>query len=373
MEESIDANKVLPQNLIIKSAENKLLSIGLIYRTNNNSNVFRGILYNPLFIFTIISIVIIKLFIGLLLPEDNAYIFKIIGDFTYFLGIRIYCNIAGILWFSLAIISQLVYYYNYKNDIKPTFLKVFQMMSGLVSPKSIGLTNKQQIYKLVKQTNTLFVLNQINNELIIPMITFFISFVPLIMNCTIYEIIIYSIPHSIIFSMTCYYSFYINVWQVIYFYIVCRYIKIKLSEINEILSNNIRKHKRTNRIYLSKILFQLNLIYSEINEYNTSFWSKYLLSIWLILGSVINLTLYFLLFFKFNLIMKTLFAYVLSLIIMKFVFIMNTASSVNYEANKSYKLLNSIMVFNNRINRKNTIKSNLKVMSINSQILSPIK
>ena len=205
------------------------------------------------------------------------------------------------------------------------------------------------------------------------MITFFISFVPLIMNCTIYEIIIYSIPHSIIFSMACYYSFYINVWQVIYFYIVCRYIKIKLSEINEILSNNIRKHKRTNRIYLSKILFQLNLIYSEINEYNTSFWSKYLLSIWLILGSVINLILYFVLFFKFNLIMKSLFAYILLLIIMKFVFIMNTASSVNYEANKSYKLLNSIMVFNNRINRKNTIKSNLKVMSINSQILSPIK
>ena len=167
MEESIDANKVLPQNLIIKSAENKLLSIGLIYRTNNNSNVFRGILYNPLFIFTIISIGIIKLFIGLLLPEDNAYIFKIIGDFTYFLGIRIYGNIAGILYFSLAFISQLIYYYNYKNDIKPTFLKVFQMMSGLVSPKSIGLTNKEQIYKLVKQTNTLFVLNEINNEFII--------------------------------------------------------------------------------------------------------------------------------------------------------------------------------------------------------------
>ena len=74
--ESIDVNKVLPQNLIIKSAENKLLSIGLIYRTNNNSNGFHSILYNPLFIFTIISIGIIKLIVSLLLPEENAIYFQ---------------------------------------------------------------------------------------------------------------------------------------------------------------------------------------------------------------------------------------------------------------------------------------------------------
>ncbi len=87
----------MPQSLIIKTAENKLLSIGLIFKTNNESNVFRGIFYNPLFIFTIIWILIIKIFVALIIPEDNVYILKIIGDFAYFLGIKIYFYTAGIL------------------------------------------------------------------------------------------------------------------------------------------------------------------------------------------------------------------------------------------------------------------------------------
>jgi hypothetical protein len=42
------------------------------------------------------------------------------------------------------------------NGIKPTFLKVFEMMSGLVSPNSIGLTNAGQIRKLITKTKVLF-------------------------------------------------------------------------------------------------------------------------------------------------------------------------------------------------------------------------
>ena len=205
--ESIDVNKKLPQNLIIKSAENKLLSIGLIFRNNVNGNEFRSILYNPIFIFSIMSIGMTKMMVSLLLPEDHEYIFKIIGDWIYLLGIRIYGNTAGVLYISLAIISQIIYYYNYKNDIKPTFLKVFQMMSGLVSPKSIGLTNKEQIYKILKLSKILFNLCNYNTLFIIPLMAFLINFVTYIMKCTLIETIIYGIPHSILFSMCCYYMF----------------------------------------------------------------------------------------------------------------------------------------------------------------------
>ena len=121
----------------------------------------------------------------MIFSEENYKIFVIIGDFIYFLGIRRYGNIGGGLYFVLAMISQIIYYYNYKNDIKPTFLKVFEMMSGLVSPKSIGLTNKEQIYNLVKQTKTLFIFCEYNLDLIIPIFIFFISFVPLIKHCTL--------------------------------------------------------------------------------------------------------------------------------------------------------------------------------------------
>ncbi len=107
----------------------------------------------------------------------------------------------------------------------------------------------------------------------------------------------------------------------------------------------------------------LNSIYSEINEYNTKFWSKYLLSIWLIMGSVIKMTLVIIIFIQTNII-KIAFTYGLLLLIPMFLFIINTASSVNYEANKSYILLNSIMASNamHYINNIFVIKNKFKVI-----------
>ena len=67
--------------------------------------------------------------------------------------------------------------------------------------------------------------------------------------------------------------------------------------------------------------------------------------------------------------------YAACLLIICFVLIMNTASSVNYEANKSYKLLNSLMAYQLRgriMNKRNSkrfskyylIRSNIKVTNI---------
>ena len=164
--------------------------------------------------------------------------------------------------------------------------------------------------------------------------------------------------------------FSINFWQMLYFYILCRYIVIKLNELNNKLSNNITKHLRTNSRYLRNTLFLLNSIYSEINEYNESFWSKYLLSIWLLLGSVITICLYVIFFTEINTFAKYLIGYFVIIIIITFLLIINTVSSVNYEANKSYKLLNSYMVFKIRAHSKINIRKKIKVMIIILQILS---
>ena len=163
---NFDPNVILPQNVIISSAENNLYRIGLCLTSRNDLN--RNKLHNPLLIFSVNLIVFIKCLISLFSPNDYKYLFIIIGDFSYLLGIRIYLIITVFLYILLAITSQLIYYYNYKNDIKPTFLKVFEMMSGLVSPKSIGLTNEKQIYKLIKLSKKLFIIC----ELVINIISF---------------------------------------------------------------------------------------------------------------------------------------------------------------------------------------------------------
>jgi hypothetical protein len=70
--------------------------------------------------------------------------------------------------------------------------------------------------------------------------------------------------------------------------------------------------------------------------------SKYLLTIWLILGSQIVTSLYCLLFVK-DIIPKLIIGYAFTLWVLTFLFVINNASSINYEAKKSYKLLNSFM------------------------------
>src|SRR6201995_4702777 len=49
--------------------------------------------------------------------------------------------------------SQLINYYNYMNGRKPTDLKVFHMISGFISPKSIGINDRKLVIKLCKICN----------------------------------------------------------------------------------------------------------------------------------------------------------------------------------------------------------------------------
>ncbi len=58
--------------------------------------------------------------------------------------------------------------------IKPTYFKVFEMMSGLVSPKSIGLTDNEEIYKMLKLYKILFKICELNARKIAPTIGFLI-------------------------------------------------------------------------------------------------------------------------------------------------------------------------------------------------------
>ena len=171
--ESFDANKLLPQNIIIKSAETHSYRIGLSFDSLNY--VKRDILHNPLLIFIITTIGILKVIIQWLLPDDNPQIFHISRRLHLFSWNQTSSVYRLLFYMLLSLTSQIIYYYNYKNDIKPTFLKVFQMMSGLVSPKSIGLTNKEQIYKLVKTSKRLFTIFEFISKILNPLIVFLLN------------------------------------------------------------------------------------------------------------------------------------------------------------------------------------------------------
>jgi hypothetical protein len=100
-------------------------------------------------------------------------------------------------------------------------------MSNLVSPKSFGLTNEGGVYNLIRISKILFLSVKLNNEIIIPIFTFLLYFIPFIMNCSLMNLIVFGIPHSFPASLSTYYMYDINTWQVIYFYLICRYIEIR--------------------------------------------------------------------------------------------------------------------------------------------------
>jgi hypothetical protein len=307
------------------------------------------------------------------MTEDNERISIIIGDFSHFFGLRIHYNLGSGLVYLLALTSQLIYFYNYMKGIKPTYFKVFEMMSGLVSPKSIGLTNKEEIYKMLKVYKITFKICELNAGKVVPIIGFLINIIPYAMNCSIGDTILYGIPHSLIYGCGAHHVFNIIVWQVVYYYFICRYLKIKLKKSNELISQTLKKSQKTSLLSIERVINSLNSSYVEIADYSKNFWSKYLLTIWLILGSQTVTALYCVLFVK-DIIFKLIIGYAFVAWVLTFLFVINTASSVNYEANKSYKLLNIFMATNRsgfvRYKTRNTL---IKFRSIKIKVKIRIK
>ncbi len=170
--------------------------------------------------------------------------------------------------------------------------------------------------------------------------------IPYLMNCTVMDIIFYGIPHTILFSLMCHYVHCINIWQIVYFIIICHYLKVRIRELNKNILL-INKVKRDDKEY-ERIHRSLSSVYSEINEYNSNFWSNYMLTIWFVFGTDVDAVLYCALFSEVNIVCEIVFKFGFILLLTNFIFIINTASSVHFEAKKSFKLLNKLMACNQR-------------------------
>jgi hypothetical protein len=92
----------------------------------------------------------------------------------------------------------------------------------------------------------------------------------------------------------------------------------------------------------------LNSIISEINTYNNDLWSKYLMIVLMFVIMILDLVLFEGVFGKMSFFFKMILLYAWSLLFLLLISLINTASSVSFEANKSYKLLNKLLITNNK-------------------------
>jgi hypothetical protein len=149
--DDLNADKPLPPVIAINSAQSLLYRIGLSLFSFGSQT--RNRFQNPFFISFIISIQILKSITAILMKEDKFRLL-LVGDNAYFLNGRYILNSAIITWGSLALFSQSLHYWKYYKNESPSYLKPFEMICGSVSPKSIGLINREDINQLLKKSKS---------------------------------------------------------------------------------------------------------------------------------------------------------------------------------------------------------------------------
>jgi hypothetical protein len=351
---NFDPKVLLPKDKIINTAGTHLYRIGLSLFTNGFKK--RNRFYNPMFIFLLSLSALIRALISLSIPDSEEFMFLIIGDFSYIFGLKTHWNLYIILLTLLAIISQIINYIDYKNKTKPLYLKPFKMMSGLISPQTIGFTEEKDVNKILRDSTILFNLCHLITDLIIPLGTIITVNTTFGLKCTLMQMIIFVFPHSLHYALYVHSVHNIIFWQLIYFHLICYYLKTKLKNLNEKLKTNaIMKSKNFNPLNIMK---SLNSVYSEITEYDQKYWSKFLFLFWILFTLIINTFLYSALFGKLNIIVGLIFKLGIIMLICALLLVISTASSVNSEANKSYKLLNSslFLIYRKRIKLSTRMK-----------------
>ena len=116
---------------------------------------------------------------------------------------------------------------------------------------------------------------------------------------------------------------------------------LKLNLLNGKLKSIIISNERLRYWKVIAIIRGYYEIHSEINEYNSNYWSKFLCIFWFNMSSVISL-IFFVQLFSGNYFFKLLVIPLIFLFSGFLLFIIHISSDIYIESNNSYQLLNSL-------------------------------
>ena len=332
----IKSNKVLLPNMAIDSIEDILFSIGLCHQSVKDGTK-RSLFFNPKLI---LFIVINNLFMQTMsVFTDDEFTHLLLNELGHGIGISFFNSILNIIFSLMTLFSQSVYYWNYKRGIEPTFVRVFQVMSGSITPSSVGLTNERQVKQLLSIAKWVKPLLR-SNKIIIPIVIIAFILINYLCSKTKITVIILS-PYLFIYSsIWTFHAINLLSIQLLLFYMICKYFIIKLKELNQ----RMRNSKVINSNKIQNILYSYDKLYREINEYNTTYWSKFLSNIWFFFGVLIVLLIFITFFSNAPFIYSVITIYYAIFFTLLYLFIMTITSSLNSEANKSYKIFNTFYV-----------------------------
>ena len=213
------------------------------------------------------------------------------------------------------------------------------MIAGLITPQSIGLYDRDIVYKLLQLYKTSMRVSKIM-LFFCTCFGFFIPFLLFYPNFSIIKIIFIVIPMSIAIMFWAHHLFKLLNNQTIYYCIIAYYLRIKIKSYNNIIEDNNRNNRKFS--FIRKVVNNLNFVYLEINDYNNNFWSKYLFLFWISIVAMLSTA--------FNIAFTSKFISIKIFIIIDvtigsllLLFIIYISSAIYMEANKTYNLLNSYL------------------------------
>ena len=143
----IKINRRLPEELIIPSIDDILYSIGLCH-SSVREDPKRSKLHNPIVIaFVVFTQLVMKI---IALFTDDELLLSILTEFCHLLELIFHPSVMIIIISIIILFSQWVYFSNHRMGVKPTFIVVLGVMSGSVTPLSVGLTHETQVRQLLK-------------------------------------------------------------------------------------------------------------------------------------------------------------------------------------------------------------------------------
>ena len=145
----------IPVDMRVESASRHLYIRGLSHIQNGPEK--RHFIYNPKLIIGVLITHLIKNIVLITTSGDvNRRLVTVLADYNYYLKIQLVLNVVLILGNMLALSTLIIYWLNYNQGIAPTFLRVFDMISGHISPKDIGLTSEAKVVSLVRRADFMF-------------------------------------------------------------------------------------------------------------------------------------------------------------------------------------------------------------------------
>ena len=270
-EKKFDPKKCIPQSWRIPSSGHHFYRFGFSQYRNGCTD--RSKLYHPLLVFIVSSLFILKCLYSALTPSKTTNFYLLIGDWGHFMDMRFHLNM--VLFFGLEIghLSLIIQYYEYIRRRGQPYMNVFNMMSGQITPHSIGLSNENIIKNILKKTRICFKL--INLFVFsVPIAAFIISISSFLIKGFSLNTLFFGLIHSLTCSLVSLYMYSGITSQLVYFYIICYYLKLKQREVNNYLRKVIENKERIKIFNSNKMIEKLNKIYEEIKECDSHFWSN---------------------------------------------------------------------------------------------------